>query len=256
MFDDFLGASSRPLRVRNPLTTLVSVGIHGLLISVLILVPFLNTAALPLWQLRSALMSPPPPPHAAAPTMLAPPPPVAQAEIDRDQMIRPTEIPEDIADIIDLTRPPEVGFVAPGSTGFVPSVRSVSGDGLPGGMGEAPLAPVPPPSPQPLPSPPEPLSVPLRVSSGVVQGFLIEQPPPTYPPLALRARIQGTVVLEAVISKEGRIRPESIRVIDAGHTLLVEPAVRAVRRWRYRPYVLNDEPVEVVTTIAVTYRLD
>jgi protein TonB len=75
---------------------------------------------------------------------------------------------------------------------------------------------------------------------------------PTYPALARSARVQGQVVLQAVISKQGAI--ENLKVLT-GHPLLVPAAIEAVRQWRYRPYVLNNEPVEVETQITVNFSL-
>jgi len=73
-----------------------------------------------------------------------------------------------------------------------------------------------------------------------------------YPPLAKAARIQGPVRLQAIISKQGTI--ENLQVL-IGHPMLVTAAVQAVRQWRYRPYVLNGEPVEVETEITVNFVL-
>jgi protein TonB len=75
---------------------------------------------------------------------------------------------------------------------------------------------------------------------------------PVYPSLARNARIQGTVVLSAVISKAGTI--ENLRVVS-GHPLLVTAAIEAVSQWRYRPYILNREPIEVETQIMVNFSL-
>jgi protein TonB len=75
---------------------------------------------------------------------------------------------------------------------------------------------------------------------------------PDYPPLARQARIQGAVVLQAVISRDGAI--ENLQVLS-GHPMLVQAAVQAVRQWRYRPYVLNGEPVEVETQVTVNFVL-
>jgi protein TonB len=86
----------------------------------------------------------------------------------------------------------------------------------------------------------------------VQQAMLVSQPRPLYPPLAKQARIQGVVRLEAVISKSGTI--EELKVIS-GHPLLVQAALDAVRQWRYRPTFLNNEPVEVATTIDVNFTL-
>jgi protein TonB len=84
------------------------------------------------------------------------------------------------------------------------------------------------------------------------EGDLIHKILPSYPPLARSARIQGQVVLQAVISKQGVI--ENLKVL-AGHPMLVPAAIEAVRQWRYRPYFLNNEPVEVETQIIVNFSL-
>jgi len=84
------------------------------------------------------------------------------------------------------------------------------------------------------------------------EGDLIRKVQPSYPPLARNARIQGTVVLQAVISKQGTI--ENLRLLS-GHPMLAPAAIDAVRQWRYRPYILNSEPVEVETQITVNFSL-
>jgi len=84
------------------------------------------------------------------------------------------------------------------------------------------------------------------------EGDLVRKILPAYPPLARTARIEGQVVLQAVISKQGAI--ENLRVLS-GHPMLVPAAIEAVRQWRYRPYVLNSEPVEVETQIIVNFSL-
>jgi protein TonB len=83
-------------------------------------------------------------------------------------------------------------------------------------------------------------------------GDLIHKVQPAYPPLARTARIQGVVVLQAVISKQGTI--ENLSVLT-GHPMLTAAAIEAVRQWRYRPYILNNEPVEVETQITVNFSL-
>jgi protein TonB len=91
-----------------------------------------------------------------------------------------------------------------------------------------------------------------KVSEGVEQAQLVSRIEPRYPFLAVQTRTQGTVVLHAIISREGRI--EALEIVS-GHPLLVHAAVDAVRQWRYRPTFLNGEPVEVETSITVTFRL-
>jgi TonB family protein len=92
----------------------------------------------------------------------------------------------------------------------------------------------------------------IRVSSAVAQGLLLRKVAPVYPDEARRARVQGTVILQVIISKEGTI--ENLQVISAD-SMLVDAATDAVRQWRYRPYVLNGAPVEVVTTVEIRFTL-
>ena len=77
-------------------------------------------------------------------------------------------------------------------------------------------------------------------------------PRPVYPPLARQARVEGTVRLEAVISREGTII--NLRAVS-GHPLLIPAALAAVAQWVFRPTYLNDEPVEVATVIDVNFTL-
>lgn len=92
---------------------------------------------------------------------------------------------------------------------------------------------------------------PLPVSHWA-EGNLIFRVQPTYPPLARQARIQGAVELRAIISKTGTI--ENLTVVS-GHPMLVRSAIEAVRQWRYRPYLLNGEPIEVETDVTVNFLL-
>ena len=102
------------------------------------------------------------------------------------------------------------------------------------------------------PSPKPPASGPLKVSEGVAAAKLIYGPAPIYPRIALTARSQGTVKLEAVIAADGSIR--NLRVVS-GPPLLVNAAVEAVRQWRYHPTLLNGVAVEVLTEIDVNFTL-
>ena len=92
----------------------------------------------------------------------------------------------------------------------------------------------------------------VRRSPGVQQGLLLSRVEPKYPPIARTSRIQGDVVLAAVIGKDGHI--ENLHLVS-GHPLLAEAALDAVKQWRYRPYMLGTEPVEVETQITVRFRL-
>jgi protein TonB len=91
---------------------------------------------------------------------------------------------------------------------------------------------------------------PVRVSSGTVAGLLLSNPSPVYPPIAKAAHVQGVVVLHAIISKQGTI--ENLTV-QSGPPMLTGAAVDAVKRWRYKPYLLNGDPTEVETTINVNF---
>lgn len=93
---------------------------------------------------------------------------------------------------------------------------------------------------------------PAHISSGVAAGLLIQKTIPNYPSIAKAAGSQGTVTLQAVISKSGTI--ENLRVVT-GPAMLQQAAIDAVKQWRYRPYMLDGEPVEVETTISVIFSL-
>ena len=93
---------------------------------------------------------------------------------------------------------------------------------------------------------------PTRVSTGVLNGMLLTPISPVYPQIARAAHVEGSVVIEAVISKTGRI--ESLNVVS-GPEMLRTAALDAVRQARYAPYKLNGDPVEVQTVITVVFRL-
>ena len=92
----------------------------------------------------------------------------------------------------------------------------------------------------------------VRVSQGVTKGMVVYRVEPTYPPLARQARIQGVVVLTAIIDKNGNI--QNLRLVS-GHPMLTPAAINAVKQWRYKPFLLNGQPVEVETTVTVTFEL-
>jgi protein TonB len=92
----------------------------------------------------------------------------------------------------------------------------------------------------------------VNISAGVAVGLLLQKTVPIYPPIAKAARVSGTVVLQATISKTGSI--EGLRVIS-GPAMLQQAALDAVKTWRYKPYLLNNDPVEVETTVNVIFTL-
>jgi protein TonB len=161
-----------------------------------------------------------------------------QTDIVNGQLRTPTKIPKKVEMIKEEEAPPPM---TSGVVGGVPG--GVPGGSMGGVMGSiiSTNTAVPTIKPQRI-----------RVSSGVTQGLVIHKVEPAYPPIAKTARVSGTVILQAVISKEGTI--ENLRVIS-GHPLLTQSAVEAVKQWRYRPYILNGDPVEVETTVEVHFTL-
>ena len=221
--------------------------IEGILIGVMVLVPLIYTEALPKAQLMGILMAPPPPPPPPPPPAAPVPQRIIRKVTVDDIMRAPTMIPKTIARIKD--EPDETPQGAVGVVGGVPggvpggTLGGVLG-GVIGGVLSSAVAPPPPPK----------AAAPKRIRVGgqVEAARLIFQPKPEYPPLAKMARIQGTVRLEAIISKDGMI--QDLKVMQ-GHPLLVKSALEAVQRWRYQPTLLNGEPVEVITEIDVNFTL-
>jgi protein TonB len=224
--------------------------LEGIIIGVTVLIPLIYTEALPKAQLMTFLAAPPPPPP-------PPPPPAAAAPAPRiihrvsveDVMRAPTVIPKTIAQVKDEPEPaPNAGV---GVVGGVPGgVPGGSFGGILGGVIGGALSAATPPPPPPPPKPQAPKRI--RVGGQVESAKLIFAPKPEYPPLAKMARIQGTVRLDATISKDGTI--QDLKVIS-GHPLLVRSALDAVQRWRYQPTLLNGESVEVATEIDVNFTL-
>jgi periplasmic protein TonB len=182
---------------------------------------------------------PPPPPPAATPIK---PVKVVQTDIINGELRTPTKIPKKIEMIKEEEAPPPV-MSAAGVVGGVPG-------GVPGGQMGGVIGGIISSTPVAVPKVATPQRV--RVSQGVSQGLLVRKVQPAYPPLARQARIQGAVVLQAEISKDGAI--ENLRLIS-GHPMLAPSAIEAVKQWRYKPYFLNGEPVAVETQITVNFTL-
>jgi TonB family protein len=91
-----------------------------------------------------------------------------------------------------------------------------------------------------------------RVSNDVMRSYVLKQVPPIYPEQARKAGVQGTVVLRVQVSRNGDV--ESIQMIS-GHPLLAPPAIEAVKQWKYKPYLLNGEPIAVETQVTVNFTL-
>jgi periplasmic protein TonB len=226
---------------RRGWTTLFSFAIQALAVAVLLLLPLLSIQGLPTLQWTAALSVPPPAPS-PAPRAHSHQPNISASNLRGRQLMMPSSIPHEIAVLNEHELPPAPELTAANG---VPGGTGVSGkeNGVPFGMGS---------SAHSMPTlAPSPAVRPVRVSH-MMEGNLIHRVQPDYPPLARQARIQGTVVLRAIISREGRI--ENLQLVS-GHPMLVQAAIDAVRQWRYRPYVLNDQPVEVETQITVNFTL-
>ncbi|HVP50998.1 MAG TPA: TonB family protein [Terriglobales bacterium] len=243
MFEDSLLESAGKLKTGRKWTTMLSFVLQCVLIGLMILVPLIYTEALPRQQLMTFLVAPPPPPP--------PPPPAAavpvrvvkviQTDIVNGQLRTPTKIPEKVAMIKEEAAPPPM--TAGGVIGGVPG-------GVPGGSMGGVIGGIIGSTPAAVPKVAAPTRI--RVSAGVQEGNLINRVTPLYPAIAKAARIAGTVVIQAEISKQGTI--ENLRVLS-GHPMLVQSALDAVKQWRYKPYLLNGEPVPVETTITVNFTL-
>jgi protein TonB len=242
MFEDSLIESGNRFKTKRLSTTVMSFTLQVMLIGILILIPLIYTDALPKTQLMTFLVAPPPPPP-------PPPPPAAatvkvvkmQSEVINGQLRTPTKIPDKVQMIKEEEAPPDLG--GGGVPGGVPG-------GIPGGSAGGVIGGIISSTHVNIPKVATPQRV--RVSSGVSTGLLIKKVTPNYPQLAKQARIQGTVVLQAEISKEGTI--QNLQLIS-GHPMLAPAAIEAVRQWRYKPYLLNGEPVAVETQVVVNFSL-
>jgi TonB family protein len=134
-----------------------------------------------------------------------------------------------------------------------PSLQDMPGGYVPGTVQIAETGRMPPPvEPPHIVQPPQQEKRPMKLSEGVLEAQLISRVEPQYPSIAVQTKTQGAVRLHAIINREGHII--SLDVLS-GHPLLVKAALDAVRLWRYRPTMLNGQPVEVETSITVIFRL-
>jgi protein TonB len=228
---------------------------EALLLACAALAPLVSPQALPhsraimAWLLP---MAPPPPPAAGNAAKPRPArPPVGRLQTVPGRLTAPTTIPPKPAVIVD--EPLETsGYGVPG--GIVGGDRS----GVPGGMLPSipALAPTPAPAVEAAPARAKPVPVaPKQVMAGgtVKMARLIHRVEPQYPPLARQMRVSGTVELTGIIATDGRIR--ELKLLS-GSPLLARAALEAVRQWVYEPTLLDGEPVELVATISVIFRLN
>ena len=236
MFADHISENSWANRSHRGWTALASFTAQALALAGLLALPLFYTQALPHLALLGSVVAPAPPP---APGAVRTGQSQVVTNLGEHALLMPTRIPRT--------------FLSP-NDGEVSPPEFPSGPGVPGGNGDrtggtpilealgSGLSPRVPPAPSVRPP---------RVSH-MMEGNLIRRVQPEYPALAKQAHIQGTVVLRAVIDREGII--QDLQVIS-GHPLLVPAAINAVRQWRYHPFYLNDQPVEVETRVTVNFSL-
>jgi periplasmic protein TonB len=231
MFEDALLESSGRIRAHRGWHSGAAAVCNGAVVCLLIALPLFHPASLPKRTMDTLLAAPAPP---AAPVQ----PNVSRAVMRPTAILDPFAPPQRIPEgIHESDREPAPAMV--GSSLLAEQAGRL--EGLPDSIGTG----TPPPAP---------MAVPQRrqaVSSGVMEGRKLSGVVPRYPAIAVAAHIEGTVVLTATISKTGAI--ENLHVVSGSPTL-IPAAEDAVRTWRYRPYLLNGEPIEVETTVTVVFR--
>ena len=244
MFADSLLESSWENRSHRGWTTFASFAVQLFGLGFLLFLPLLFTEGLPKLRLLSPAVpfSAPPAPVPPSLTVSHHNPQTSTAiDVAREQpFVSPPSIPTSIT--------PDAGTHTNSTVDvrgvWTPGINSDANrrNGVMSGLGgEASLIP-----------PPSPVRNSRRPTSVMMQGNLIDRIEPVYPPIARAVRIQGTVILRAIISRGGAI--ENLQVVS-GHPMLIKAAMDAVKQWRYRPYVLNGQPVEVETQVTVNFVL-
>jgi protein TonB len=233
MFEDSTFDSTKRIHTRSRRWMFATFAFNAAILLALILIPLFNPEALSGKAITILMTAPPVPVEQPRPVMHPAQAPAAPSEANN-----PFQVPRQIPINIYVPDRPEP------STTIDPNVLASSGPGpgIPDGVlhGTNPNVVRAPVGPK-------------QISSGVAVGMLIRKVIPQYPPIGREIRLEGTVVLQATISKTGTI--ENLRVVS-GPTLLQQAAIDAVEKWQYRPYLLNGEPVEVETTVNVDFKLN
>ena len=248
MFELFIEDRHRaPHRSSVPL--LISTAAHVVVVGVVLAVPILYVSAeLPrvpdmVAFVVSAVPSPPPPP----------PPPAFAATPSKPKKITP--VPTSTPRAAPVEAPREIVEEMPvdtGSTEGVPGgVEGGVAGGVVGGVVGGLVSGLPPP-PSPPPSAPPVARAPVRIGGELKAPALVERVEPEYPPIAVRAQVQGVVILEAVVDLHGRV--EDVHVLRS-IPVLDKAAITAVRQWRYSPLLLNGTPERFVLTVTLTFSL-
>jgi protein TonB len=239
MFEDSLVESAALLRTHNRWPTLVALTTQCAIAVLIVSIPLLHPEILPMPHILPATLAPP---HAPVP----PPPPI-RVETRTPATSSAPATPTSIR-IATLARPliQLTGLAVDAPPLPVLNIGDAHSSLPPGINSAAPASPSVSLAPAARPSKP------LPVSSGISAGNLIAPIRPQYPAIAKAAHVEGTVVIDAIISRIGTI--ESIRILS-GPPMLQPAAQDAVRQARYRPFLLNGQPTEVQTTITINFRL-
>ena len=227
---------------RNPLAGAGALALQCLLLLAVVVIPLFHTEPLPKRETLTMLYLQPPPAAAGNATKLRTPTPPSPSTFTRTS----TGIPAPTHKTREAP-PPPVGTTG----GVVGGVLGGVVGGVPGGvsnemLNNAPSIPVLAKSPLLTPVKR------IRVAARVAEANLIHDVTPQYPPEAGRARLEGTVVLMAVIGSDGSVR--DVRV-ESGLPVLAQAAIDAVKQWRYKPYLVDGEPVEVDSRITINFTL-
>jgi protein TonB len=241
MFQESLVESTPLLRTNNRWPVFFSVAAQATIIALAIAIPLLHPEVLPKQALQHLdfLPSPVKPP--------APPPPT--------QLVHLQAVPATNAPTAPAPQEPLINkTLAASSTSDLPPVANPT-IAMSSGNYSGTTSPFTPgttaSTPHVVPVPTAP-SGPISVSEGVFAGYLVTPIQPQYPAIARASGVQGTVIIQAIISKSGTI--ESAHVVS-GPVLLQGSALQAVRNARYHPYLLNHQPTEVETTFSINFRL-
>ncbi len=236
MFEDSMFETMGRIQTRSRGWMMATFAFNSSILLALVIIPIMHPEMLP--QITNAIrMDTPVPVEEQRPVVRTQQTPAEQTETPARAIQAPTTIPRQPR-IPSTQEPP-----APGTyVGLDGRPNGIAGPDNPfNGYGAHPdVRPAATPAMQ-------------RVSSGVMQGMLIYKVIPTYPEVAQATRTSGTVILQATISRTGTI--ENLRVVS-GSALLRQAALDAVKQWRYRPYILNGQPVEVETAVSVEFKLD
>jgi protein TonB len=238
MFQESLVESTPLLRSHNRWPAFISITAQALVVAAIIALPLLHPEVLPLRVPTFSLIPPPRPPQ--------PPPP--RVHVDAASTAAPSApAAAPASSIIRITTAPTTPSDAPPLAATLNLAPAGNGP-----LNSLTTGPANTPTITTAPSPTKPTR-PTRISSGVSAGLLLAPIQPIYPAIALAARAEGTVVVQAIISRSGHIEAAHA---TSGPIMLQSAAVDAVRNARYRPFLLNNQPTEVETTITITFRLN